>query len=364
MGLLGGTRSFQVEIVSPLMILVVINYYFCRLKGHKDQITTLQFASEDFLSSGSKDTLLKLWYLPTQHCVDTMVAHRSECWSSVVVPFAAVEGNSAILLTSGSEGELKLWLLDLVSLTLTESSSRHIKPLTPPTSLSSLTHAHAVRSVAYDPVTGMVALQTSEKTLEFARVRSAEEIRKKMARRKRREGNKKTSKLDMNGDAGETEEEVALSDRLTSWTVLRSVAKIKAFSFAQPASSREARGKSRSSASSKDAFSVLLALSNNALQTYTIPLPSNEKSKEVECTVQFTLSVPGHRNDIRSICLSSDDNLVASVSNGQLKVWNRRTLNCVRTIEDVGYGLCAEFLPGDHHVSSSYANCKAVTDII
>ncbi len=87
-----------------------------RLKGHKDQVTTLQFIQDDFLVSGSKDTLLKLWHLSTQHCLDTIVAHRSECWSSALLPVETTFADSALLLTSGAEGEVKLWSLLLAAL--------------------------------------------------------------------------------------------------------------------------------------------------------------------------------------------------------------------------------------------------------
>jgi hypothetical protein len=45
-------------------------------------ITACRFLHRaDQLLTSSKDTLVKLWDLPTQHCVETLVAHRSEVWS-------------------------------------------------------------------------------------------------------------------------------------------------------------------------------------------------------------------------------------------------------------------------------------------
>lgn len=64
---------------------------------------------------------------------------------------------------------------------------------------------------------------------------------------------------------------------------------------------------------------------------------------------------PGHRNDVRALAISSDDLLIASVANGEVKVWNRRTGKCVRTISETGYGLCCTWLPGDKHVSRRLA---------
>jgi len=45
-------------------------------------VTDLRFVETgDQLLSSSKDSLVKLWDLQTQHCVETLVGHRSEVWS-------------------------------------------------------------------------------------------------------------------------------------------------------------------------------------------------------------------------------------------------------------------------------------------
>ncbi|CAG8657132.1 2774_t:CDS:2, partial [Scutellospora calospora] len=65
-----------------------------RMRGHKDQVTAIRFlskpsldgvisediSSHGYLLSSSKDTFLKLWDLSTQHCMETIIAHRSEIW--------------------------------------------------------------------------------------------------------------------------------------------------------------------------------------------------------------------------------------------------------------------------------------------
>lgn len=78
------------------------------------------------------------------------------------------------------------------------------------------------------------------------------------------------------------------------------------------------------------------------------------------------MDIPGHRTDVRTLCLSSNDQMLASASNGapngnldqqisshtcpgSLKIWNMKTTQCIRTIE-CGYAICSTFLPGDRHV--------------
>ena len=53
----------------------------------------------------------------------------------------------------------------------------------------------------------------------------------------------------------------------------------------------------------------------------------------------------GQRTDVRSIDVSDDNKLLATASNGSLKIWNVKTHKCIRTFE-CGYALTCKFLPG------------------
>ena len=56
--------------------------------------------------TGSKDTFLKLWDLSTQHCIQTVVAHRSEVWTLDLNP------EQELIFTGSGEGEMKAWKID------------------------------------------------------------------------------------------------------------------------------------------------------------------------------------------------------------------------------------------------------------
>lgn len=75
-----------------------------------------------FLVTCSKDTFVKLWDLTTQHCVQTIVAHRSEVWTLDIDP------NEDMLLTGSGEGEVKAWKINQTELKsgLQESSSGEV----------------------------------------------------------------------------------------------------------------------------------------------------------------------------------------------------------------------------------------------
>lgn len=100
---------------------------------------------------------------------------------------------------------------------------------------------------------------------------------------------------------------------------------------------------------------ILLALANNSVKVYSTPSPATKtKSKDpIEPVELHSVDLPGHRHDIRSLCVSSDDQVVCSAANGSVKVWNLRTGVCLRTIEG-GYAVCSTFLPGDRHVSQPH----------
>lgn len=53
--------------------------------------------------------------------------------------------------------------------------------------------------------------------------------------------------------------------------------------------------------------------------------------------------------------MSSDDRILASASNGSLKIWNLKTTACIRTM-DCGHAVCSTFLPGDRHVAIGTKN--------
>ena len=115
----------------------------------------------------------------------------------------------------------------------------------------------------------------------------------------------------------------------------------------------------------------MTALSTNSVEVYNIPTPTKKKNGPPEASHLYTLDLPGHRSDIRTLCLSSDDQLLASASNGEfqrtlmqsyialfmpcwsqgtLKIWNLKTTVCIRTL-DCSYAICSTFLPGDRQVS-------------
>ena len=303
--------------------------------------------------SSSKDTLVKLWDLPTQHCVATVVAHRTQVWC--LTTFEDESTGKTVIITGGGEGEAKAWTIDSDELagrsiaTSVGEDGQPLRAITPLVAgllpLASLSHAQRIAQVAYHPTENILAVQTTERTIEVLRIRTEEEIRKKVARRRKREKEKKEKKGQVNGTEDTSPiAEPTWKDRLASWVVIRAPSKIRSFDFGF------------GNANLKGDITIMAALANNALEVYQLP-PKPAKSKKnvdeeqegKEATRLYAVELPGHRTDIRTLSLSSDDALLASGSNGSLKVWNVKTTKCLRTM-DCGYSICSAFLPGDRHI--------------
>ncbi|KAF9989876.1 hypothetical protein BGZ79_004915, partial [Entomortierella chlamydospora] len=156
--------------------------------------------------------------------------------------------------------------------------------------------------------------QASDKSIELFRIRSIDEIKKKMSRRKKRQREKQQALLKKGDTAGAAAEEpvdetIQATDEITPWHVIRSGAKFRSFDFA-PAKDVQKIGH----------VQLVASLNNNTVEVWTLPHPTAAKNEEVadEPNKAYTLELPGHRSDIRTVALSSDDELLCSASNSKL----------------------------------------------
>ncbi|KAF4029940.1 Dip2/Utp12 Family [Phytophthora infestans] len=308
-----------------------------RLKGHKDAVTALVFLTPATLASCSKDTLLKVWDLETQHCVQTCVGHRNEVWSLAVNP----SGNR--LLTGASDNQLRVWSVQHED----GEEGETVKLLG---SIYRQSNDRAAR-VAYNPKGDLVGIQSAGKTVEIYRVRSADEIKKKRQRREKRQREKAKKKQQQVDEAGKNqkivipktqdadEEDAAdnsATDELELLCVVRSSHRVKSFSFSPDVA--------------KDGTtSLMLGLQNNSIETYT--LSPSAAALEDRYGKSHALTLSGHRSDVRQVAISSDDQLILSLSGASVKIWNARSLQCIRTLSDgLSLALSAVFAPGNMHV--------------
>lgn len=323
-----------------------------RLRGHRDQITAIRFISTNddqpstssataagLLLTSSKDTFMKLWDLSNKHCIQTIVAHRSEIWS------LDLNNDQDLIFTGSGEGELKAWKLDheAVAEGLKETETGEVQKIIHPISTLPLSSRHRIAQIKFHSTQPYMAVQSHERSVEIFRIRTEEEVKKKQARRKKRAKEKEQKSkndgmvLDV-ADEVEILHELQLVDMFTPHLVVRASGKIRSFDFdLEPPAL-------------KGSSQLFLALASNALEVYNIPPPSKNKEEPLEAVRSFSVDLPGHRTDIRTLSLSADDQILASASSGSLKIWNMKTTACIRTM-DCGYAICSTFLPGDRHIA-------------
>ena len=341
-----------------------------KLRGHKDQITGLQYlhpSSHEVLQNGetaeahpngtsndsehhsgyllstSKDALIKIWDIQAQHCIETHVAQTNgECWSM------AVSADQSSTVTGGNDGELKVWSIDLAGLT---EASQVVPEESPKECLKETGILYRqgkdrTTGITFHPRDNYIAAHGSDKAVETWRIRNESEVLKTLARKRKRLREKTSSAANEHGESmpGQPENEKSANDIATAHItdlivphlIIRTGGKVRSVDWA----GRKA-GKN---------FQLVTATTNNQIELYSVTTKQGDKAVRLDepqdYTRLFSVDMPGHRTDVRALAVSSDDRMLASASNGALKIWNIRTCSCIRTL-DCGYALCASFLPGE-----------------
>lgn len=294
-----------------------------RLKGHRDAVTCVRFANDQkILISASKDTLLKVWDLETQHCVQTCVGHRSEIWSF------DLNKDQTRIATCSSDNQLRIY-----SINPQEVTTAVAQVLTYMGSLFRQSNERASQ-LSFGPTGQFMACQTVGKCVEVYKIRTEEEMKKKQTRRLKRQREKAKAKSDKE-IVVVLEQAPAVdpvNDELELLTVIHTTHKLRSFCFAPMSPTDEM-------------VSLLFGLINNSLEVYSF----NRNEAQTSYSKAHSVALQGHRSDVRNVSLSSDNQLILSISNSSAKVWNARSMQCVRTMS-TSVALCGVFAPGNRHV--------------
>ncbi|ROW01405.1 hypothetical protein VPNG_07557 [Cytospora leucostoma] len=332
-----------------------------KLRGHKDQVTGLQFIEpapqaededtqqamqldggdqgEGFLLTTGKDSLIKLWDLSSRHCIETHVAQTNgECWALGVSP------DLSGCVTAGNDGELKVWSLDSAGLAAAAHQvdiPQNMHFLQDRGTLFRSSKDRAVE-ISFHPRRDYFAVHGVEKAVEIWRIRSDAEVKKSMARKKKRRREKQKDKSNGDADMADGDEiqdenrTPEVSDVFAQHVIVRTSGKVRSVDWAANHGHKQ--------------MQLLAATTNNQLELYEITAKEKhskmKKEEAPDYVKSLSVDLPGHRADIRALSLSSDDKMLASAANGSLKIWNVKTQTCIRTFE-CGYALCCSFLPGD-----------------
>ncbi|XP_077239546.1 transducin family protein / WD-40 repeat family protein isoform X2 [Tasmannia lanceolata] len=318
---------------------VVAEVGLFRLRGHRDQVTDIVFLdSGKKLVSCSKDKFVRVWDLDTQHCMQIISGHHSEIWS------IDVDQGERYLVTGSADPELRFYKIkhDLqheqypgpsgVDIVSTSDSSQNKWEVLKQFGEIQRQSKDRVANVRFDKSGSLLACQVAGKMVEIFRVLDDVESKRKAKRRIQRKREKISSKGTIeateNGDTNLNAPALLVTDVFKFLQVLRTSKKICSISFS-PISPKN------------DVLATLaLSLNNNMLEIYSVQSSTTTKNISIE--------LPGHRSDVRSVTLSSDNTLLLSTSHNTTKIWNPSTGTCLRTIES-GYGLCGSFVPGNRY---------------
>ena len=275
---------------------------------------------------------------------------------------------------------------------LLEAPRQHLATSSSKADTSALATKEKVQSIRYSPYSRHVAiLQANSKIIHVYGIRSQKEaLRKKQRRLKRRQekmskkerdeqddgvtkGNKRGILDDVEEDDDETMPQDALppsydadqwraSDEFEYCGAIQASHKVKAFVFV-PVPSKSKKGTTQ-----KTLVQVAAALSTNTIELYSLDrdiTPNHHQAIVVSKKNANLTPLYGHPTGVRAICLSSNDDLAATVSKGVCKLWNIAQRSCLLSVvlepppassssrsnsKATYQGLCAVFLPGNTHV--------------
>ncbi|XP_011144866.1 WD repeat-containing protein 3 isoform X2 [Harpegnathos saltator] len=310
----------------------------CRLTGHKDVVTKLAFTKEhNILISSSKDSYVKFWDLDTEHNFKTLIGHRSEVWS-----FALVKDDK-YLITGCNDTELHVWKITFVDNKNIEFNTAvddvDVNDKSVDTDMKypircekagSIIRAKSGRvvSLEVDPTCRVIGCHGVGNTIELFYLLPNDEARDKFTKRLKKERAK-----------SQKEGKDAEKDLPTAPTMMDEIRRLSAFRISDKVKGIDLIiGKGNE-------LRICVGANNNSIELHSLYVDM----KDAKVNSLRLLTMHGHRKDVRALCFSSDNLVFATVSGDSIKLWNRPTLACLRTVQ-CGYALTVTFVPGDKHL--------------
>lgn len=299
--------------------------------GHKNQIVGLDFINqkndiihnfENYIISLSKDGEMKIWDVKSLQCIETCLAHTNEAWAF------GINDTHDIVITTGNKDQIGIWSIDFSNDKLKLKSLDVISKKSKSRGVSISFKNLKISDYTYETF----CIQNADKTIEFFKIKSESELKKTIAKKKKNLREKNFSENEILTYLKQNEVKLKIEELY----VLQTNYKITSFSWIK---------------TSPRNVELALTLANNTIEHYTLVKPDelqSGKKFDFKFTKDYVVETLGHRTDIRSIDISSDNKTILTASDGQLKVWNIKTFDVVRTITlESGYALCCKFLPGN-----------------
>lgn len=165
-----------------------------------------------------------------------------------------------------------------------------------------------------------IALMTSEKDIELYKWRSGKNLKKKRKIKNADESNVSSSVDDINF-------------YLILRTTYHVTSKLRSMCFLK---------------SNDDTLEIIISFRSNKFEI--IEFLKDEKSNVMYGKIKKEIYKQGHRSIIRSLALSSDDKLLATISEKTLIVYKTDTNEYMHHINYLRYGICCIFDASDNYV--------------
>lgn len=297
-----------------------------RLSGHSGSITSCKFIDryKDVVVSSSKDMQIKFWNIETQFCFMTIADNHSEVWGVELMR------EDSFLVSGSKENILRVYKI-IDNKSHKESSAN--ESVNPEDDSVSPFRCNFVGSIQRSGKGRTVNLQAEKEGRVLACGGTDDEIEifyfcteeESIARL-----TKRLKKLSVK-KSPDANKELSLADEIRRITFIKTREKVKSFNLLLSASNE---------------LRIGVTFANNLVRLYSL-MDINQKNAEAQLI--RSISQSGHHTECRTVCFSSDNLAVASGSGDSLKLWNRASLACLRTVE-TEYILCSCFVPGDRHV--------------
>lgn len=306
----------------------------CRLVGHNAPITEACFMQKyhDVVISSSKDTHIKFWNIETQSCFKTIVDHRTEVWG------IALMRNDDFLVAGSGDTQLAVYKIaentsnPLPEATgapddLLESDATCPFRCTPIGNIQRSGYGRTINLIAEN--NGQIlGCHGTDRKIELFYFYSVDEALTRLTKRLKKLDTK--SKGEETSNVNSSERQLSLTDEIKRLPAIPVPEKIKSFDLLL---------------GSRNELRICVTYVKNYIQVFTL----NVVEKHVEPNTIHTIRQQGHPSEVRSVTFSSDNLAIASGSGESLKLWNRASQSCLRTVE-TGYVVSTCFVPGDRHV--------------
>lgn len=292
-----------------------------RLQGHSGPITSCHFIEKykNVAVSSSKDMQIKFWNIDTQFCFKTIADNHAEVWSITLLR------DDTFLVSGSKENALRVYRLSEQKSNDCVTTDDELWNPFKCNFVGSIQRSGKGRTVNLisDGGQGQVlACSGTDDEIELFYFCSSDESIQRLVNRLKQGSTKK---------APEASKDLSLADEIRRITSIKTKEKVKSIDLVL---------------SSTNELRVGVIFSNNLIRMYTL-LDITQKRPEAQLI--RSVSQQGHHTECRSVCFSSDNLAVASGSADTLKLWNRSSLACLRTVESQ-YILSSCFVPGDRHV--------------